>query len=77
MDRLIIDTDTTAMAVALDPEVCLMRGRRFVDVETQGELIPGMMVMDPLRMTSQEPNVEVCWAIDVSRWKRIQRQCLT
>jgi hypothetical protein len=33
--------------------------------------------MDRLRMTSQEPNVEVCWAIDVSRWKRIQRQCLT
>ena len=65
------------MAVALDPEVCLMRGRHFVDVETQGELIPKMMVMDRLRMISQEPNVEVCWAIDVSRRKRIQRQCLT
>lgn len=69
--------DPVAMAVALDPEVCIEKGWHFVDVETRSELTRGMTVVDRLGVSGQKPNMEVCWAIDVPRWKRILRERLS
>jgi len=68
--------DAVTMAIVLEPEVCTARGRHFVDVETSSELTRGMTVVDRLGVTGRAPNVEVCWAIDPSRWKAVLRSCL-
>jgi purine nucleosidase len=72
------------MAVAIDPEICTHRSRHYVDVETEGVLTRGMTVVDQLDVADDErnaplweeliergPNVEVCWEIDVPRWKEL------
>ena len=74
--------DPVAMAVALDPAVCISRSRHHVEIETVSELTRGMTVVDRLgraRDTINEaawgpmvrgfPNVMVCWGIDAARWK--------
>jgi purine nucleosidase len=76
--------DPVAMAVAIDPEICTRRSRHYVDVETEGELTRGMTVVDQLDVADDERNtrqwksviergrnVEVCWEIDVPRWKEL------
>jgi purine nucleosidase len=74
--------DPVAMSVALDSAVCTHSARHHVDVECDSELTRGMTIVDergvvntgpnvqtwkPLNQIA--PNVEVCWAIDVERWK--------
>lgn len=74
--------DPVAMAVALEPTVCTRKSRHLVDVETEGDLTRGMTVVDALGvagdlrnreiwgpLAERGPNVEVCWEIDVRRWK--------
>ena len=61
--------DPTAMAVALNPDVCVRKGRYFVDIATQEEMTRGMSVVDALGVTNQPPNAEVCWEIDAALWK--------
>ena len=72
--------DPVAMAVALDPTICTRRSRHRVDVECEGTLTRGMTVVDQLDVIaggtgSTEgwppglPAVDVCWQIDVARWK--------
>jgi purine nucleosidase len=61
--------DPVAMAVALDPAVCTRRSMHYVDVETASELTRGMTVVDERGVLGREPNIEVCWEIDVPRWK--------
>jgi purine nucleosidase len=76
--------DPVAMAVALDPAVVTRRSRHAVDVECDGVLTRGMTVVDQLDVVrrgladtggwrpgaaSEEPNVTVCWEIDVPRFK--------
>jgi purine nucleosidase len=61
--------DPVAMAVALDPAVCTRRSMHYVDVETASELTRGMTVVDERSVLQRQPNVEVCWEIDVPRWK--------
>lgn len=68
--------DPVTMAIALDPAVCVERDRHHVDVETASELTRGMTVVDRLRVTGKEPNVEVCWRIDPARWKRVLFRCV-
>lgn len=63
--------DPVTMAIALDPSVCTLRARHYVDVETTSELTRGMTVVDKLHVTGKHPNVEVCWQIDPAKWKRI------
>jgi purine nucleosidase len=76
--------DPVAMAVALDPAVVTRKSRHYVDVEVQGELTRGMTVVDALGVAGdernrdvwqplvrREPNVTVCWEIDVPRWKEM------
>ena len=76
--------DPVAMAVAIDPEICTRRSRHYVDVETDSDLTRGMTVVDQLDVADDERNaplwdpliergrnVEVCWEIDVPKWKEL------
>jgi purine nucleosidase len=64
------------MAIALDPAVCTRRSRHYVDVACDAELTRGMTVVDQLGVTNNEANLEVCWEIDVPRWKETLYQTL-
>jgi purine nucleosidase len=61
--------DPVTMAIALDPAVCTRKGKHTVEVETQSELTRGMTVVDELGVWNRPPNLEVCWQIDIDRWK--------
>jgi purine nucleosidase len=61
--------DPVTMAIALDESVCTRRKKHYVDVETQSEVTRGMTVVDELGVLNKQPNIEVCWAIDIPRWK--------
>jgi len=76
--------DPTAMAIALDPTICTRCSKHYVDVETNSELTRGMTVVDRLGVAADErnrgvwrgllgsePNVTVCWEIDIPRWKEL------
>jgi purine nucleosidase len=63
--------DPVAMAVALDRRVCTHAARKYVDVETTGELTRGETVVDRFGVLRQEPNIEVCLAIDAVRFKEM------
>jgi len=82
--------DPVAMAVAIDPEICTRRSRHYVDVETDSDLTRGMTVIDQLDVADDERNaplwepliergrnVEVCWEIDVPKWKELLYSVLT
>ena len=73
--------DPVAMSIALDPTVGTSWSRHFVDIETASELTRGMSVVDQLNVSGnhrnrvlwshvkdrQPPNI--CWTLDVARWK--------
>jgi purine nucleosidase len=61
--------DPVTMAIALDPTICTLHSMHYVEVETRSELTRGMTVVDQLGVTKKPVNAEVCWAIDVRRWK--------
>jgi len=63
--------DPITMAIALDPQVCTRKAKHYVDVETISELTRGMTVVDELGVMNMEANIEVCWEIDIPRWKEI------
>lgn len=71
--------DPVAMAVLLDPALCLESSKHMVEIETGSELTRGMTVVDRLRVTRDERNravwaaageSAVCWSLDVPGWKR-------
>jgi purine nucleosidase len=76
--------DPVAMAVALDPSMASRKSRHAVDVECEGTLTRGMTVVDrldvvkrgladmagwPAEAAAREPNVTVCWELDVKHFK--------
>jgi len=74
--------DPIAMAIALQPELCLSASRHHVDIETASELTRGMTVVDRLNVAGDGRNSElwswalearvkthVCWTLDVAGWK--------
>lgn len=61
--------DPVTMAIALDERVCTRRNKHYVDVEIQSTVTRGMTVVDELGVLNKQPNIEVCWAIDVPLWK--------
>ncbi len=63
--------DPVAMSVALDPTICTLREHHYVDVETHSELTRGMTVVDRFAVLKLPPNLDVCYAIDVARWKEL------
>ena len=68
--------DPVTMAIALDPTICTQRSWHFVDVACHEELTRGMTVVDQLNVTKNHPNIEVCWQVDVARWKAALYQTL-
>lgn len=62
--------DPVAMAVALEPSLVTRSSRHHVAIETSGEFTRGMTVVDGLGVTDREPNVTVCWEIDIPGWKQ-------
>jgi len=63
--------DPVAMAVALDWTICTVRERCFVEIETRSEITRGMTVVDRWGVLKQEPNADVCYALDAPRWKAL------
>jgi purine nucleosidase len=61
--------DPVTMAIALEPKVCTERSRHYVDVSCDQELTRGMTVVDERDVTQKEPNIDVCWEIDIELWK--------
>ena len=74
--------DPVAMSIALDPSIGTSWSRHYVDVETTGELTRGMSVVDRLNVAAnrrnrqiwshflnREPRTNICWTMDVPRWK--------
>ena len=51
--------DPIAMAVALEPDVATVIKHLRVDIEAQSELTRGATVVDHLRVSGREPNVDV------------------
>lgn len=68
--------DPVTMAIALEPAVCTRRSAHFVDVSCDDELTRGMTVVDKLGVTRKPANVDVCWEIDVARWKQMLADAL-
>ncbi|MBM3138584.1 MAG: nucleoside hydrolase [Chloroflexi bacterium] len=68
--------DPVTMAIAIDPQVCIRKGKHHVDVELVSDITRGMTVVDQLNVTKKEPNIEVCWQIDTTRWKERLYQTL-
>ncbi len=78
--------DPVAMAVAIDPTICTRSSKHFVEVECEGVYTRGMTVVDERNIVAEEktsvsmwqplvqrgePNVTVCWEIDIQRWKEL------
>ena len=74
--------DPVAMSIALDPAVGTSWSRHYVDIETTSELTRGMSVVDRLNVAGNRrnrqlwseflkrpPGTNVCWTMDVARWK--------
>ena len=81
--------DGVAMAVAIDPSICLEKSRHYVDVECDSELTRGMTVVDKLNISDDARNAAVwreartnptqpliCWEVDAGRWKDLLYQLL-
>ena len=76
--------DPVAMAIAIDPSICIRQSLHYVDVETESDLTRGMTVVDHLDVADDERNAplwrhliergrnaRVCWEIDVPKWKEL------
>ncbi|MBV8551673.1 MAG: nucleoside hydrolase [Acidobacteriaceae bacterium] len=73
--------DPIAMAVLLQPKLCLESSEHHVKIETTSELTRGMTVVDRLGVAPDQRNrhiwssslasrkVRVCWRLDVAGWK--------
>ncbi len=81
--------DGVAMAVAIEPAICLASSQHYIDVECASELTRGMTVVDKLNLADDERNAPVwrellgtakkpsiCWEVDAARWKALLRQLL-
>jgi len=81
--------DPIAMAILLHPELCADCSRHFIEIETEGELVRGMTVVDRLEvgadprnegvwheMRSRSQRAKVCWKLDVAGWKQALRTAL-
>ena len=78
--------DPIAMAIALQPALCLEQSLCAVEIETASALTRGMTVVDRLGVTGDPRNhavwatdgamphkVTVCWRLDVPGWKAALR----
>lgn len=68
--------DPITMSIALDPSICLERSAHFVEVSLDQTVTRGMTIVDQLGVLDRTPNIEVCWRIDVEKWKQTLFDCL-
>jgi purine nucleosidase len=79
--------DPIAMAIALDPTICTQSSAHRVEVECSSELTRGQTVVDKLNVSKDDRNrgiwsgrggadINVCWSIDVPRWKQLLLRAL-
>ncbi len=82
--------DPVAMGIALHPALCTSSSKHYVQVEVSSDLTRGMTVIDRLGVATdarnknvwanaieRERKVEVCWELDVARWKELLISKLT
>jgi inosine-uridine nucleoside N-ribohydrolase len=76
--------DPVAMGIALNPALCTSSSKHYVQIEVGSELTRGMTVVDRLDVAADPRNknvwgtaiernrrVEVCWSLDVAKWKEL------
>jgi purine nucleosidase len=63
--------DAITMAVFIDPSIGLEMLPRFVDIETQGELTRGAMLIDELGVYKKPVNATVCAQADEKKFKKM------
>lgn len=76
--------DPVAMGIALDPMLCTSSSKHYVQIEVASELTRGMTVVDRLDVATdprnknvwantieREDKVDVCWGLDVVKWKEL------
>lgn len=68
--------DPVTMAIVLDRAACPRYSKHFVDISCDAELTRGMTVVDQYGVLNKEPNVEVSWTLDATRYKEILYQTL-
>jgi purine nucleosidase len=81
--------DPVAMAMLLEPSLSLEDSEHYVEIETRSELTRGMTVVDRLNVAEDERNQQIwseavrtgskaniCWALDVQRWKMLLTEAL-
>ena len=81
--------DPVAMAIALDPTICTSSSKHHAEIECASELTRGQTVVDRLNLSDdarnrgvwstfrhRPRNVNICWSIDIARWKELLYRCL-
>lgn len=63
--------DALTMAVFMDPSIATRTEKRYIDVETAGDLTRGMLVIDELGVWGKEPNVTICVEADERKFKEL------
>jgi purine nucleosidase len=74
--------DPVAMAIALNPALCINSSTHYVDIETSSDLTRGMTVVDRLNVAEDSRNqptwaqaidrrakAHICWTLDIPGWK--------
>ena len=80
--------DPTAMAIAIDRSIGTQWSAHLVEIETQSELTRGMTIVDRLNVAHDQSNsatwgqalagqkTDVCWTLDVARFKAMLMSAL-
>jgi purine nucleosidase len=63
--------DPLAMAIAIDRSICMKSSAHAVMVETDSDLTRGVTVIDRHFQWGKNRNVEICWQVDVKKWKEL------
>ena len=82
--------DPVTMGIALNPALCTSSSKHYVEIEVNSELTRGMTVVDRLDVAADPRNknewaiaierdrkVDVCWGLDVPKWKELLFSSLT
>jgi purine nucleosidase len=82
--------DPVATGIALNAALCTSSSKHYVEIEVGSELTRGMTVVDHLDVATDPRNkkvwaaaierdrkVEVCWSLDIPKWKQLLFSALT